>query len=182
MHRCGSRCNAFMHSWNMWRQGKNFRVVIQRSTTQKKRSCHLSANCQLLTVWAMEKPTNQRSRNQERYVLSSGIANVSLDLGERSALMNIQKFAKNSWKMENLNGAAMKKSVPNCTSGCVSYPTGTEHVSMKSVHGDICQKQKGSQLQCETKSNIQPLGSENHQVMEEVNSLVSKPWELSLLF
>ena len=30
--------------------GENFWVVIKRPTTQKKRSCHLSANCQLLTV------------------------------------------------------------------------------------------------------------------------------------
>ena len=47
--------------------------------------------------------------------------------------------------MVSLNGAAMKKSVPNRTLGCVSLHTGTEHASMKSVHGDICQKQKGSQ-------------------------------------
>ena len=30
-------------------------------------------------------------------------------------LMNIQKFAKNSLKVVSLNGAATKKSVPNCT-------------------------------------------------------------------
>ena len=49
--------------------------------------------------------------------------------------------------MESLNGAAMKKSVPNFTLGCVSLPIGTERASMRNVPGDIYQKSKGSQTQ-----------------------------------